>query len=161
MRMRHCTSSLAIALVLVSAAEARADEASIGTTPARSRAQMEAPPPSSPVPVASLPSARTDDDPAGRGSGGSGSYDADVMRSSPASGAGDPPADWAVLHAGLRPRLGTFGGVATFALAHARTERFYGGFSLSAVRNDAGTHIGLAQISLGRNLSDSFGAACS
>jgi hypothetical protein len=66
----------------------------------------------------------------------------------------DPPPDWAVFHVGLRPQLGTFGGIATIALAHARTERFYGGFSLSLIRNDAGTHVGLAQIALGRNLAD-------
>src|SRR5262245_43592344 len=35
--------------------------------------------------------------------------------------ASDPPGDWAVLHAGLRPHLGTFVGIGTFALAHART----------------------------------------
>jgi hypothetical protein len=29
----------------------------------------------------------------------------------------DPPTNWAVVHAGFKPRLGTFGGVATFALA--------------------------------------------
>src|SRR5262245_28544929 len=72
----------------------------------------------------------------------------------------DPRTDWAVLHAGVRPHLGTFGGIATFALAHERTERFYGGFSLSALRNDAGTHVGIAQIAFGRNLADTFvGAA--
>jgi hypothetical protein len=83
--------------------------------------------------------------------------EADLPRSRYAPLAVDPPGDWAVLHAGLRPRLGTFGGLATLALAHARTERFYGGLSLSLVRNDAGTHVGLAQIALGRNLADSFG----
>jgi hypothetical protein len=41
----------------------------------------------------------------------------------------DPPPDWAFLHAGFRPKLGRFGGLATLALAHARTERFYGGVS--------------------------------
>jgi len=70
--------------------------------------------------------------------------------------AADPPTDWAVLHAGFRPHLGTFGGIATFALAHERTERFYGLFSLSAIRNDAGTHIGALQLALGRNLADDF-----
>jgi len=78
-------------------------------------------------------------------------------RASDALIATDPPADWAVLHAGIRPHLGTFGGIATFALAHARTERWYGVLSLSAVRNDAGTHVGVAQVALGRNLSDTFG----
>jgi hypothetical protein len=66
------------------------------------------------------------------------------------------PTNWAVLHAGLRPELGTFGGIATLALAQARTEEFYGGFSLALVRNDAGTHVGLTQIALGRSLADTF-----
>jgi hypothetical protein len=70
--------------------------------------------------------------------------------------ASDPPKDWAVLHAGLRPHLGTFGGLATFALAHGRTEKFYGAFSFSAIRHDAGTHASLAQISLGGNLADTY-----
>src|SRR5262245_57859001 len=61
----------------------------------------------------------------------------------------DPPGDWYVAHAGLRPHLGTFGGLGTFALAHGRTERFYGALSLSIVRNDAGTHVGAAQVALG------------
>ena len=65
----------------------------------------------------------------------------------------NPPSDWAVLHAGLRPRIGTFGGIATLALAHARTERFYGVLSLSLVRSDAGTHVGLTQFSIGRSVS--------
>src|SRR5262249_23969209 len=70
--------------------------------------------------------------------------------------ASEPPVDWAVLHAGLRPHLGTYGGIATFAFARARTESFYGVLSLSAIRNDAGTHFGAAQIALGRNLADTF-----
>ncbi len=70
--------------------------------------------------------------------------------------ASDPPGDWAVLHAGLRPHLGIFGGIATFALAHARTERFYGLFSLSGIRNDAGTHVSALQFAFGRSLSDHF-----
>src|SRR5512146_710223 len=54
----------------------------------------------------------------------------------------EPPPDWAVLHAGVRPHLGTFGGIGVLALAHERVERFYGIFSLSLIRNDAGTHYG-------------------
>ena len=88
----------------------------------------------------------------------SGSYDEPdrVYHGPDAPIAKDPPKDWAVLYAGLRPHLGTFGGIATLAVAHARTERFYGGFSFSLIRNDAGTHVSIAQLALGRNLSDSF-----
>ena len=138
MRKNHLLLALttcATVVLSVSAADAHeaaiaTDDANFGTTPA-----------ATPVAQAAPPTAE----------GRSSSY-----RASDAPIATDPPPDWAVLHAGLRPRLGTFGGIATFALAHARTERFYGGFSFSAVRNDAGTHIGLAQIALGRNLSDTF-----
>jgi hypothetical protein len=170
MRLNHLLPSFVpIALMLLSSLDARAadDDASFGTTPARSKAQMQqqsrpepAPPPpqagtSNATPAAPMNIAADRDEPASRES--QQAYDGDTMRSRyNAPIATDPPGDWAVLHAGLRPKLGTFGGIATFALAHARTERFYGGFSLSAVRNDAGTHIGLAQIALGRNLSDSF-----
>jgi len=170
MRFHHhlLASFVPSALLLLSAANARAtqpspqanDEASFGTTPARSKGQMQqqsAPTPVRPaspqqsLPVAGSdgPSVQTADEPAI-------AYDSDEMRQGIAPIATDPPGDWAVLHAGLRPKIATFGGIATFALAHARTESFYGGFSLSAVRNDAGTHVGLAQIALGRNLSDSF-----
>jgi hypothetical protein len=155
--MRTPLLALVPALLLFHAASARADEPlgvasddeSIGTKPARSATPQAAP-------EAMRPSSST-------GSSGSSmwsedpSVDQDQLRARRAAIASDPPPDWAVLHAGLRPRLGTFGGIATFAAAHARTERFYGGFSLSAVRNDAGTHIGAAQIALGRNLSDTFG----
>jgi hypothetical protein len=68
----------------------------------------------------------------------------------------DPPPDWAVLGGGLRPHFGTFGGIATLAVAQARTERFYGVLSLSLIRNDAGTHVGVVQLAPGRNLSDAF-----
>ena len=149
-----------------SPSQADRDEASFGTIPARSKAQMQVQQ-SAPqaAPQSASPSATQSGSPsAPRAASGDGSndevmqgYDGDRMRSGNAPIATDPPGDWAVLHAGLRPKLGTFGGIATLALAHARTESFYGGFSLSAVRNDAGTHIGLAQIALGRNLSDSFG----
>ncbi|MEM9693645.1 MAG: hypothetical protein AAGA56_13945, partial [Myxococcota bacterium] len=85
----------------------------------------------------------------------------DDLRKPPRQGdltlAGEPPLDWAVLHGGFRPHLGTFGGIATFAIAHARVERFYGAFSLSAIRNDAGDHFGAAQIAIGRNLAHRFG----
>lgn len=75
----------------------------------------------------------------------------------PAPIATEPPGDWWVLHAGVRPRLGTFGGIAALGLAHERIERFYGVLSLSLIRNDAGTHYGGVQLALGRNLSDDFG----
>src|SRR4051812_29971693 len=119
---------------------ALADDDDIGTRPAMSKKAADAPPPPA------SPSAST---PASQGSSGSGAYERTEEVDSDAGGyyrgnraplATDPPGDWYVLHAGLRPQLGTFGGIATFALAHARTERFYGAFSLSAVRNDAGTH---------------------
>jgi hypothetical protein len=173
MRLNHLLASFVpTALLLLSAADAGAqqpqqaqqmdhDEASFGTTPARSKGQMQvqsAPPQA--APTAAAPSNRGDEGVAADYAPvleSSQVYDGDTQRSRNAPIATDPPGDWAVLHAGLRPRLGTFGGIATFALAHARTEQFYGGFSLSAVRNDAGTHIGLAQIALGRNLSDTFG----
>jgi hypothetical protein len=178
MRLNHLLASFVpTALLLLSAVDARAmqpapadrDEASFGTTPARSKAQMQqqqgapasqaAPAPASP---ASAPMDRATDSVGTAGSADeetvvSSRFERDGMRGGNAPIATDPPGDWAVLHAGLRPKIGTFGGIATLALAHARTESFYGGFSLSAVRNDAGTHIGLAQIALGRNLSDTFG----
>lgn len=168
MRLNHLLASFVpTALLLLSASQAHAtqpsqadkDEASFGTTPARSKAQMQqsASPqaaPSQAMPVAA-PMDRAVDSPALETSDVP-PYESDMRRPGGAPIATDPPGDWAVLHAGLRPKLGTFGGIATLALAHARTESFYGGFSLSAVRNDAGTHVGLAQIALGRNLSDSF-----
>jgi hypothetical protein len=46
----------------------------------------------------------------------------------------DPPPDWAVLHAGLKPELGTFGGIGTLALAQSTVENFYGGFQFAFVR---------------------------
>ncbi len=172
MRLNHLLASFVpTALLLLSAVDAHAqqapqaqaqdrEEASFGTTPARSKAQMQvqsAPTQAAPPPAAAR--APGDDDMTGIATSDERSqgYDSDVQRPHTAPIATDPPGDWAVLHAGLRPKLGTFGGIATLALAHARTEQFYGGFSLSAVRNDAGTHIGLAQIALGRNLSDTFG----
>ena len=166
MRLNHLLASFVpTALLLLTASQAHAtqpsqadkDEASFGTTPARSKAQMQAP---QAAPSEAMPAPPPMDravEATGTASYEAPSYDSDVRRSTAAPIATDPPGDWAVLHAGLRPKLGTFGGIATLALAHARTESFYGGFSLSAVRNDAGTHIGIAQIALGRNLSDSFG----
>src|SRR5262249_8517651 len=123
------------------AADPSADDASIGTRPA-ARAGASMPPPA-PAPASVEESSSPFATPPSRSR-----YDLAV--------ATDPPTDWAVLHAGLRPHLGTFGGIATFALAHERTEQFYGAFSLSGIRNDAGTHVGIAQLSLGRNLSDTF-----
>lgn len=137
MRLAPLVSGLALLLL---SAPAFADD--IGTRPAMDAAKTEAAPISAPA---------------------EGTFqtqdiwrDEDRESRQPAPIAVDPPRDWAVLHAGLRPHLGTFGGIATFSLAQNRTERFYGVFSLSAIRNDAGTHVGLAQIALGRNLSDSF-----
>lgn len=170
MRLNNLLAAIGpVSFLLLTASSAHAqqvdkDEASFGTTPARSKAQMmqQAAPPA-PTPMA--PQVQSQDRAAGTIAVERTDDEEDVrtyspgreQRYSPAPIATDPPGDWAVLHAGLRPKLGTFGGIATLALAHARTESFYGGFSLSAVRNDAGTHIGLAQIALGRNLSDTFG----
>jgi hypothetical protein len=137
----YLLSFLVTSSILLQAASALAqesnDDASIGTRPAASPgAPQSVPPQPSDLRVA-------EDSSEGRPS----------RRVYVAS---DPPGDWAVLHAGLRPHIGTFGGIATLALAHARSERFYGVFSLSMIRNDAGTHVGLAQTGLGRNLSDEF-----
>jgi len=118
------------------------EEATFGTTPARDAAAPLSTSPTSPV-SQSYASEGPDAFERGRA-------EAPLI-------AKDPPPDWAVLHAGLRPELGTFGGIATLALAHARTERFYGVFSFSAIRSDVGTHLGVAQIGLGRSLSDTFG----
>ena len=146
MRRKALASLLVTSALSLHALPSRASEpdaagdASIGTTPAAPR---------EPAPVAAAPASPD----------GAREVAQDAGEDRPARRAyiaTDPPGDWAVLHAGLRPHLGTFGGIATFAVAHARTERFYGAFSLSAIRNDAGTHVGLAQISLGRNLSDDF-----
>jgi hypothetical protein len=165
-------SSVAFGLVLfTSSSAAFADDESdpsdsasseaIGTTPARSTVPQAAPNKSRPPPASSPQALERDS-----GDGGGERDYADVedqyqgggrhYRGGEAPIATAPPPDWAVLHAGLRPQLGTFGGIATFALAHARTERFYGAFSFSAVRNDAGIHVGGAQLGLGRNLSDEF-----
>lgn len=161
-------SSVAFGLVLLTSTSAFADhddsdahEASseaIGTTPARKSVPQAAQPRPAPMPTVDRAS-----------SAGTGGYDDETdvreeyskgdgrrYRGGEAPIATAPPPDWAVLHAGLRPQLGTFGGIATFALAHARTERFYGGFSFSAVRNDAGLTVAAAQLGLGRNLSDEF-----
>lgn len=168
MRLNHLLASFVpTALLLLSAssqahAQDKEEGASFGTTPARSKAQMQAPQAGSqqgaPTQAMPAPMERASDSADVESTvSTSPGYDSDTRRWSAAPIATDPPGDWAVLHAGLRPKIGTFGGIATLALAHARTESFYGGFSLSAVRNDAGTHIGLAQIALGRNLSDTFG----
>ncbi|MBN2191495.1 MAG: hypothetical protein JW751_01660 [Polyangiaceae bacterium] len=69
------------------------------------------------------------------------------------SGALSPPAedgaerrDWAVLHAGFRPRLGTFGGLATLALVDGDIERFYGGLRFSFVKDSATRFTGGVQL---------------
>lgn len=148
---RLAGSLLAASLVLASfrasadqqvAGDPVGDDASIGTRPARSEGR-EAGIASPGSPASAAPGAWPGD------AAASAASDERMV-------ATDPPTDWAVLHAGVRPSLGTFGGIATFALAHARTERFYGLFSLALVRNDAGTHAGLAQLALGRNLADTF-----
>ena len=149
MRLHPLLASFApAAVLLLSAANAHAqqaqpqqmdgDDATFGTTPARSKAQMQLPKQPLPMAPQQAPSAgagaaaaspSTTDDAVLAGDYAQeprtiGSYDSDVRRSSNAPIATDPPGDWAVLHAGLRPRLGTFGGIATVALAHARPEQF-------------------------------------
>src|SRR5205085_11815064 len=135
-----------------SSATALADaesENDMGTTPARKSPQAAPTSRDAPSSSPTLALERTDgtDDEPDAYPGDTGRH----YRGREAPIATAPPPDWAVLHAGLRPQLGTFGGIATLALAHARTERFYGAFSLSAVRNDAGLHVGAAQLGLGRN----------
>ncbi len=153
MRTSRLLASVAFGLFFVHSAAAsameppQAEEDSIGTTPARNPQAAPAAPVATGALEASDERMEVDMDP---------SRERRSYRRGEAPIAKDPPPDWAVLHAGLRPELGTFGGIATLALAHARTERFYGVFSLSAVRNDAGTHVGAAQLALGRNLSDEF-----
>src|SRR5438067_2258140 len=131
MRLHHLLASLVpSALLLDCAAEARAsepsqpmaqatDEASFGTTPARSKGQMQQQVQVAPAPMAA-PS-KGSSEPRAFPADAPEENEADVMRSSRnAPIATDPPGDWAVLHAGLRPSLHTFGGIATLALAHAR-----------------------------------------
>ncbi len=141
--MRHLPlfGSLALLLLASGTARAESDEA-FGTTPARDMAAPVA------VPAGAAPRAHTADVMVADSAGGESQERAPI--------AVDPPKDWAVLHGGVRPHLGTFAGIATLAVAHARTERFYGLVSLSLVRSDVGTHAGLAQFALGRSLSDTF-----
>lgn len=54
--------------------------------------------------------------------------------------------DWAVLHAGLEPRLGTFGGIATLALVDGDAERFYGGLRFSGAKDSATLFVGGVQL---------------
>jgi len=156
----HLLAAVSAALLLV-ASTSHADEpananddASFGTRPAKKGGAPQAAPTKA-VPAPAEAGVATDD--VIEDQKGGFAQSPRQYRQYEAPIAADPPGDWAVLHAGLRPHLGTFGGIATFAVAHARTESWYGGFSLSGIRNDAGTHIGGAQIALGRNLSDTFG----
>src|SRR4051794_513016 len=96
-------------LVLAPAASARADsseDVSIGTRPAQA-----APPAKSAA--SPLPSLDVGEAPR--------ESEAEPEARRRLQVAGDPGTDWAVLHAGFRPHVGTFGGIATLALAHART----------------------------------------
>lgn len=154
------------ALTTLTASPARADD-DFGTTPARS-ATPEAAAPAKPPQAAekgsgeAMPVAREqvesrkadvlgldDEDVSGAG--------AVPRRRREAPLATDPPRDWAVAYAGLRPRLGTFGGLLTLGAAQSRIERFYGAASFATVRNDAGTNVSALQLALGRNLSHEFG----
>jgi hypothetical protein len=70
------------------------------------------------------------------------------------------PKDWAILYAGLRPDLGTFGGVATLSLADAHTRRFYGVASVGGVKDEVDRFVGGAQVTLGHaHAHDLYGAA--
>jgi hypothetical protein len=145
--------------LLLTATPAHADD-DIGTTPARSREPQAAPTPSS-VPVADespRTGAESAEPESHSGRGFFHTSDEHVRRRRrEAPLATEPPKDWAVLYGGLRPQLGTFGGIAVLGAAQSRVERFYGAFSFATVRNDAGDHVGLAQLALGRNLSNDFG----
>jgi hypothetical protein len=71
-----------------------------------------------------------------------------------------PPKDWAILYAGLRPDLGTFGGVATLSLADAHTRRFYGVASIGGVKDEVDHFVGGVQLTLGHaHAHDLYGAA--
>ncbi len=152
---KHGLASLLSTFVLIChvapalASQPDDDDESIGTRPAADVTKAVAPkamPPPAATPMATAEGGADDFEQPKR----------KRRRKGDLSIAADPPTDWAVLHAGFRPHLGTFGGIATFALAHERTERFYGLFSLSAIRNDAGTHVGGLQLAIGRNLADNF-----
>src|SRR5206468_2376041 len=98
------------ALLLLASGVARADEspedASIGTTPSRPKESFSAAPP---------PAAPTVEAKGEAGSGGlfddDGEDRAERRRTREAPLASSPPTDWAVLHAGLRPHLGSFYGI--------------------------------------------------
>lgn len=70
--------------------------------------------------------------------------------------AAEEPHDWAVLHAGLSPNLGTFGGIGTFELAGGRTRKFYGVTAVSGVRDHAELFVGALQLAIGHAESDDF-----
>ncbi len=146
--------ALATGLFLTST-PSRADD-DIGTTPARSKEAQPASPTS--VPVAGEASKADVERAEPRSTGGLFGSEAEPVRRRrrEAPIATDPPKDWAVLYGGLRPQLGTFGGIAVLGAAQSRVERFYGALSFATVRNDAGDHVGFAQLALGRNLANDF-----
>src|SRR5262245_25766191 len=117
MRLLPLAASVCVTTTLLTASVANAADEDLGTRPAQS------------APVAVAPAAP----PAAEGEvlvAREASDSPRHYRATDAAIAKDPPGDWYFLYGGLRPHLGTFGGIATFALAHARTERFYGGLSL-------------------------------
>jgi hypothetical protein len=76
---------------------------------------------------------------------------------SPASPtATDERYDWAVLHVGYRPRLRTFGGLATLALVDGDAERFYGGLRFSFAKDSVDKFYGVLQTTLGYAKAESF-----
>src|SRR5512139_3232429 len=110
-----CLTSTTICLAAGEAlASEPAEDADFGTTPAQKGGARK--PTAAPAPAARSQSSGSealgvDESPADE--------DRAYRASRNAPLATDPPIDWAVLHAGLRPHLGTFGGIATLALAHA------------------------------------------
>ena len=74
----------------------------------------------------------------------------------PVTEAPAPAHDWALLHAGIRPRLATFGGIATLAVAQGRVHHFYGVASFATVRQDAGVFVGATELALGQANAEKF-----
>jgi hypothetical protein len=79
----------------------------------------------------------------------------------PAQGGDEAPSDenrydWAVLHLGVAPKLGTFGGIATLELGLGDTKEFYGGLSFSVLGDKVGIFGGGLQLALGLAETRSF-----
>src|SRR5580700_4158624 len=79
-----------------------------------------------------------------------------VAEASPGMEAPAPAYDWALLHAGIRPRLATFAGIGTLAVAQGRVHHFYGVASFATVRQDAGVFVGATELALGQANAEKF-----